>query len=417
MFWSTRLRSWVPAVVLMACSPTTAVVQKDERRTERPEKPEEPVHLVIDLGSSGTRFCLYRVRSVPGQRGCELAAPRPVCSRVRGGLARLTRTHRPSHVAEIVEPQLQNAWTLLGDPSGGDPELRGRVRAATALGTGGFRDRATGQPLDRPEWHTLFSQVEGFLKRETHAASVIARPITGEEEGRLAWHGLAQGEGRPDDFAAVEAGGATIQLAVGKTGTRPAAVEVATDPLGQDVVFERFLMGPRAQARAFQACYNPKRPRKQDALECIELLSREVFRNSAVSRLAERSSPRMLFGLGLSFADLFRTYPAAPPWQKKEDSVMHEKLTLDRIRQLAVLLCPRTDNEIKAYAPNSLALKGESAAAPSSTGGRACYYLAYRAALLDAVRHVASNSELYSAEEDQWHRGAAVSGEFFPDCK
>jgi hypothetical protein len=96
---------------------------------------------------------------------------------------------------------------------------------------------------------------------------------------------------------------------------------------------------------------------------------------------------------------------------------MHEKLTLDRIRQLAVLLCPRTDNEIRAYAPNSLALKGESAAAPGSTGGRACYYLAYRAALLDAVRHVASNSELYSAEEDQWHRGAAVSGEFFPDCK
>jgi hypothetical protein len=407
MFWSTRLLPWVPLIWLVACSTTATVMRQPERRPEE----QTPVHLVVDLGSSGTRFCLYRVRSGPGQRGCELSAPRPVCSRVRGGLARLTRTHRPGHVAELIEPQLRSAWTLLGDPSGGDPALRSRVRAATALGTGGFRDRATGQPVERPEWQTLFTEVEQFLKREAGATTAIARPITGEEEGRLAWLGLAQGEGRPEEFAAVEAGGATIQLAVGKAGAGP--VEVATDPQGQDVVFERFLLGSRATARAFQVCYNPKRPRKQDALQCIDLLAREVFRNSAVHRLAEKSSARPLFGLGLSFADLFRSYPAAPPWPKKEDAVMHEKLTLERIRQLAVLLCPRTDHEIKAYAPNALALKGD----PSGGGGRACYYLAYRVALLDAVRHVAAGAELYSAEEDQWTRGAAVSGDFFPDCK
>ena len=49
--------------------------------------------------------------------------------------------------------------------------------------------------------------------------------------------------------------------------------------------------------------------------------------------------------------------------------------------------------------------------------GRACYYLAYRVALLDAVRHVAAGDELHAAEEDQWARGAAVSGEFFPSCR
>ncbi|MFO0577736.1 MAG: hypothetical protein U1A78_27330 [Polyangia bacterium] len=410
---SSWLLSFSLSVFLLSCSATTAIVRKDEPR------PQESVHLVIDLGSSGTRFCLYGVKSVPGQ-GCSLTPLKPICSRVPGGLARLTQGHRVSHVADLVDPPLQHGWSLLGRS-----KLRGEVRAATALGTGGFRDRVTGQPVERPEWQAAFTEVERFLRREAGLSSVSARPITGQEEGRLAWFGLAQSDGMPEEFAAIEAGGATIQLAVGKKGASPADIEVATDPQGQDVVFDRLFTSDRVLARSFQACYNPRHPRRQDGLKCIELLSREAFRNSAVRRLAEKTSARRLYGLGLSYADLFRSYPAAPPWPQKQDASMHARLSIDQIRQLTVLLCPRTDAEIRKYAPNALAVRRELSSSGSlgpggsggSGAGRACYYLAYRVALLDAVRHVAAGDELHAAEEDQWARGAAVSGEFFPNCR
>lgn len=418
MGWSSRplyhLLCLLSVAGLATCSPVATVVRPGE------PAPEESVHLVIDLGSSGTRFCLYAVRSGPGQTSCSLVSPRPVCSRVRGGLAKLTKGRKAAQVSELIDPHLQSAWMLLGDPArGGDPVLRRRVRAAVALGTGGFRDWTTGQPKDRPEWQALFAEVEEFLLRETGLTSITARPITGEEEGRLAWLGLSQGGSRPAEFAAIEAGGATIQFAVGKTGVAPQDIKVASDPLGQDVVFERFVSGSGAISKAFTACYNPKHPQKQNGGKCMELLLQKVFKNSTVHRLAEESTQRRLFGLGLSFTDLFRSYPASPPWLKKQDRTMHEKLNFEHIRQLTEKLCPMTDAEIAEYAPYALAIQRDpsSAATATSGTGRACYYLAYRAALLASVSHVASSGELYPADEEQWPRGAAVSGELFADCK
>jgi hypothetical protein len=359
-------------------------------------------------------MCLFRVNEKSKGSACTLSSERPVCSRVSGGLAKLTRGHRPNRIAALVEGPLQRAWDLLGDAkAGGDPTLRSQVKAAVALGTGGFRDRNTGLPLNRPEWRLLFGEVERFLKEEAKLPHAVAWAITGEEEGRLAWLGLAQTAQHPTDFAAIEAGGATIQLAVGSTAGGRTLVEVASDPLGQDIVFERFAEGRSAERRAFQVCFDPKHPNKQDGPQCIELLQREVFQRSAVRRLAERSSARRLYGLGLAFGEQFRSYPAAPPWPTKQDRAMHPFLNLSAIRELTTLLCPLTDGEIRPYAPNALAIQhGDPRGA-----GRACYYLAYRAALLATIQSVASGSTIHAAEEDQWPRGAAIAGDFFPACR
>ncbi|TXH26771.1 MAG: hypothetical protein E6Q99_04155 [Elusimicrobia bacterium] len=372
------------------------------------------VHLVVDLGSSGTRLCLYRLgRSSPGL-GCKLHSDRPVCSRVPGGLAKQTRGHRPERIAALVDAPLRQAWQLLGDAqAGGDPILRSQVQTAVALGTGGFRDRATGQPQTRPEWRQLFLEVERFLKQEAGLASVVAWPITGQEEGRLAWLGLTQSTNPPREFAALEAGGATVQLAVGSRASSPPTVDVASDPLGQDFVFERFAQGRSAERRAFQVCFHPKHPRKQDGAQCIALLQREVFQRSALHRLAHRHSARRLYGLGLSFAEQFRSYPAAAPWPSKQDRGMPTSLSIAAIRDLTAVLCPLTDGEIAAYAPHALAIQKHD----SRDAGRACYYLAYRAALLTTLASLATGSAMHAAEEDQWPRGAAIAGDFFPACR
>lgn len=395
---------------MIGCSPTTAVVRQQSVPSQT------AVHLIVDLGSSGTRFCLYDVRTPRDAKRCELTSAHPVCSRVKGGLAKITRGVRPRDVAGRVRQQLRNAWRLLTDPAvGGDPTLKGRVHSAAALGTGGFRDATTGKPLKLPEWQALFAEVERFLIQEAGLTTATVRQITGEEEGRLAWLGLSQEMARPDEFATIEAGGATIQLAVGGTGAHPAPIQVATDPLGQDLVFERFVPSSGPVVPGFEVCHSPSNPRRQDGLRCIEFLQEHVFRDSAVRRLAESTPTRRLFGLGLSYGDLFRSYPAAPPWSMKQDRAMHEKLKFDNIKQLTALLCPMTDSEIAAYAPKALAIEMDPSLGRST--GRACFYLAYRAALLAAVRHVAADAALYSADEDQWPRGAAVAGDLFPSCR
>ncbi|TXH26154.1 MAG: hypothetical protein E6Q99_04980 [Elusimicrobia bacterium] len=405
---------------LFACATTGSTPPGRATRTPAADAPRESpdldsfVHLVIDLGSSGTRMCLYRVSHPKRGGACRLSTERPVCSRVSGGLAKLTRGHRPNRIGTLVEGPLRRAWELLGDAQvGGDPTLRSQVRAAVALGTGGFRDRSTGQPLNRPEWRLLFSEVERFMKQEAGLAQIVAWPITGEEEGRLAWLGLAQTAQQPTDFAAIEAGGATIQLAVGSSAGARTLVEVASDPLGQDVIFERFVEGRSADRRAFAVCFDPKHPSKQDGPQCTELLQREVFQRSAVRRLAERSSPRRLYGLGLAFGEQFRSYPAAAPWPTKQDRAMHPSLSLSAIRELTTLLCPLTDAEIRPYAPNALAIQHSD----PRGAGRACYYLAYRSALLATIQPVAAAATIHAADEDQWPRGAAIAGDFFPACR
>lgn len=423
----------VSALVLGSCGPA---VRPTPTPTPIPPSPPGPptaappvvasveaAHLVIDIGSSGTRFCVYRVsRPGAGAGRCQLATTRAVCSKSKGGLAKLTKGKPAADVPAIIGPNLRSAWESLADPNkeGGSPEdaaLRGKVQSAAALGTGGFRDSATGQPVDlatRPEWKAVFTEVERFLRDEAHIPSVTVRPITGEEEGRLAWLGLTQApdmQRAPRDFATIETGGATIQLAVGQKGARYADVQVATEPRGQDVVFDRLA----AAAKDFGACYSPKDRKRQDGERCLALLREQAFKGAAVQALAESTPPRRLYGLGLPWGDLFKSYPAAPPWPKKEDSVMHEKLTLPGLQKLAVKLCPLTDDEIAVYAPRAFSIIKDPATGTST--GRTCFYVAYHAAFFEAVRHAAASDEIFSADEDQWSRGAAVTRDFFEACK
>jgi hypothetical protein len=384
------------------------------------------VHLVIDIGSSGSRFCMYQVSGVDDSTGsCRVTGARAVCSRAKGGLARLTRGKPVAEVPSIIGPSLRSGWEALGDPAReGDPGLRARLRSAVALGTGGFRDGATGQPVDlatRPEWKAVFVEIERFLREEAHIPSVLARPITGEEEGRLAWLGLAQGadlQRSPRDFATIETGGATIQLAIGSKGARYADIEVATEPRGQDVVFDR-LSAARDKGEPggaeFDACYSPRERKRQDGTRCITLLRERVFKDSAVKGLADAKTPRRLYGLGLPWGDLFKSYPAAAPWPKKEDTAMHEKLSLGNLQQLAARLCPLSDDEIAGYAPRAFSIIKDPATGTST--GRSCFYIAYHAAFFEAVRHAAAAEEIFSADEDQWARGAAVTHDFFAGCR
>ena len=79
-----------------------------------------------------------------------------------------------------------------------------------------------------------------------------------------------------------------------------------------------------------------------------------------------------------------------------------------RYRALADQICPKTDRQILTLAPHSYEAK--------RGVGRTCYSVAYHAAYFQAISHVARAETVIPGGDDQWARGAATSGLFFPDC-
>ncbi len=373
-------------------------------------KGQTQVHLVLDIGSSGTSLCMFPVSVAPlggPTPRCQVGSVPPVCTKSKGGLASLALGQKSDQIDALVAQRLGTAWQALGDKArGGRPDWRANVTAAAALGTGGFRDPSTGAQLQRPEWTSLWASVDRFLRHESKLSQVVARPLSGSEEGQLAWHGVRESLRPPERFAIMEVGGATVQLALADVPTETAAVVAVSDVRGQDVTFDRFTKsGPRPD---FAVCYSPNQRHLQNGRACIDLLFDQVFADARVTGLAAVTSPRRVYALGAAWLGLLRELPSAPPWSVKADRELPAQVRLDDLRTLASWICPMTDPQLLAIAPHSYEAKRGI--------GRTCYSVAYHAAYFQAIAHVAEGAKVVPGGDEQWARGAATSGQFFPDC-
>ncbi len=188
-----RLFSTVPFVCLLSLLgfPDEGAPNEAGRSAERTES----VHLVLDLGSSGTRFCMYPVTVMKGQeqKRCRVTSANPVCFKLSGGIAALVRGHSHDEVPSLILPKLRLAWEALGDPQKkGNPQVRDRIQGVVALGTGGFRSPSTNLPDERREFQAVWTEIARFFKEEAKQEQVVARTISGLEEARLAWLGVSQ---------------------------------------------------------------------------------------------------------------------------------------------------------------------------------------------------------------------------------
>lgn len=374
-------------------------------------KPLSQVHLVIDVGSSGTSLCMFPVRIEAEGRRCAVGNIAPVCAKSKGGLASLTLGKSPNAIAELVQSRLAVAWDSLGDPGkGGRPEWRAQVRAAAALGTGGFRDPVSGQPLSRPEWAALWQAVQQFFVQHAAIRSVVARPITGSEEGQLAWQGVRESVQPGERFAIMEVGGATVQFATadGPFEQDPARVVAVSDGRGQDVTFARFTE-PRTMQPSFAVCHSPEHRERQSGSVCIDFLFDQVFADSRVAGLAAVTPPRRVYALGAPWLGLLRELPSAPPWTIKSNRDLPLQVRLGDLRALAEWVCPKTDRQLLTIAPHSYeAMRG---------AGRTCFSVAYHAAYFQAIAPAAMGAEVIPGGDEQWARGAASSDAFFAACR
>ena len=149
MRWQ-RAKHWLTtkivfvALGLTACQSGPSVRPSPIVALPTPALPERLVHLVIDIGSSGTSLCLFPVQraSVPAStelgaqsfRRCSVGAIEPVCTKSKGGLAQLVIGKSQSEVTTLVMGRLRDAWRALGEPAPkGRPDWRSEVRSAAAL--------------------------------------------------------------------------------------------------------------------------------------------------------------------------------------------------------------------------------------------------------------------------------------------
>ncbi|MBI3394445.1 MAG: hypothetical protein HY042_01280 [Spirochaetia bacterium] len=217
----------------------------------RTEPGAKDLRLVIDAGSSGTRFCLFRVDAT-----CRIVnahANESECTAVPSpdGLAALGG----AKAADVIQRGLSSLKD--GDKT--------RVQSGTILGTGGFRAVSAGE-----QTAVMRSAVEA-LKSGGFAASGFV--LKGEEEAALAWESVRQIFGS-SEHSTLETGGATVQLTTG----RGAPEKFLSVPDGMN-----HSLGLVEKLPAFGAC---RQGQGSDFDKCRTLVLEKIFAKSELRRTA-----------------------------------------------------------------------------------------------------------------------------------
>jgi hypothetical protein len=363
-------------------------------------------HLVIDSGSSGTRFCLFDTVPNAASGTCFVGASKAICGKTEGGLAALALGASPSQVSAIITPKLEAAWSALEvavRSSGRDSSMLANVSRAAALGTGGYRNASTGEPEAKPEWAAVWTFIDGFL-RSKGIRNVVTKALTGAEEANLAWAGVREFTGETAPFAIVDIGGSTTQVASGTSGERDDERAAISVKAGQSVTFAVLEKEP-----GFSVCYAPTDAVRQNSVQCTALIRRSGVASNALAAFVKGISSRTLYGVGASWTGTLTEFPNAPPWLPKVTADVQPRVTLDNLRALAARVCSLSNHDLIAFAPKAFAVRHAS--------GRACFSLAFEVAVIESLGDLPAHAEIAAGGDDQWARGASISGAYFADCK
>jgi len=319
----------------------------------------DPIHLVIDAGSTGTRFCLYGVsRDAAG--ACQvqsLPAPYDTCRPVRApnGLADLG----PERAVQVVEQGLADI----------DAATRARIAGGALLGTGGFRRQA--------EAHN--DAVFRALRARFADRIGTMRVLTGEMEAELAWESMRQvGATRP--LSIIETGGATVQFASGDDARRLAAVSA---PIGMTTAYRDVLR------RAERECI-AEEGRQPAFAACRAFIAGSVFGGSPLERFMAAQpadvTDRQLHGMGAPWGAIFRFGG-------------RDRFTAAELAAAGESICATPVGALRAKFGDEWDPR------------RLCFLFAYQSAFLEAVR----GREIAKGDES-WPRGAAGSHAIFGSC-
>ncbi|WNG18361.1 mannan-binding protein [Cystobacter fuscus] len=167
-------------------------------------------HLVIDAGSSGTRFLLYNVER--GPRGCQVSLS-----------SDLSPNKGPIEEEGLAEMDVNEAEKMLKAKL---EELGEPLTRVVLLGTGGFRQKGV---LGSEKMQELSGRL---AQRIDHMAI-----ISGDTEGMLAWKATKSTMNLPvQPFSILEIGGVSVQFA---TGSMDSDFTSISDEVGFNVIAKK----------------------------------------------------------------------------------------------------------------------------------------------------------------------------------
>ena len=360
----------IQAAFLLIISGSFSLVLTNCRSGERESGTEggdpargESLHLVVDAGSSGTRFCLFRIQKSSGGscQALSLSSPYNKCQKVKAanGLADLSTTD----ALGVIEKGLNQF----------PANIRSRIQAMALLGTGGFRRQSRGAQKK------IIAKLNAGLR--TKKIKLPLHIITGGMEGKLAWRAARQ-LGTDGPFAILETGGATVQLAAGPTFQKLQAKSVSAGlndsytKLQKEPGFAHCLPSASKSPRSYQLC--------RGLIE--NFVASTGFTRFARSRsLSLRSLP--LYGVGA-------------PWGAVFHFTGTDKVSPSDIDILGVNYCGMSESQLIQNGVDK------------RFAAKTCFLISHQSALLRAT-----GAPLIHKGGESWPRGGAVTNQFFGGCK
>ncbi|GIX41375.1 MAG: hypothetical protein KatS3mg129_1108 [Leptospiraceae bacterium] len=314
-------------------------------------------HLVIDAGSSGTRFCLY---SILRNSQCRLENFNSNCFSIpaKNGIADLNKN-------EIIQT-LNEGFKIIDKKTD-------HIDYISLLGTGGFRK------LNAEEKNQKFNILTNYFKQNTSIPFNI-KFISGKEEAYYAWKSISILY-HSNNHITIETGGATIQIAIGDNNQ----FQYISLPLGMNQSYKKLLT-----YNSFNKCRYGNILSNNDYKDCKNIVKETIYNYQELSLFIEKNK---------HYINKYQIYTLGKPWSVIFSYIRKNPITIQDIELKGTYFCNLKENDL---------LKEN---IPEKFAKQTCYLFYYHQAQLEALKI----NTVYKGT-DSWTIGASIDPSTIPFC-
>lgn len=324
-----------------------------------PQKNQNKIfhHLVIDAGSSGTRFCPYKINYL--NQICILNEVKEECYIVpsKNGIANLSK----EEINEVFDKGFNQIFLN-----------HKKIDYISLLGTGGFRKLTQEEKKKKLEFIT-----EYFFKIPITANIKI---ISGEEESYLAWKSI-EVLYNSKNHNILETGGATIQI-----GIKSEKFLSISLPFGMNSTYESLLKIPEFKKK----CQYGLRLNSTQYEYCKNLIKEKVYNNEELVQFVKKYK---------NYLKTNKTYSSGTPWYTIFSLTNTNQLSPSILEKQGKEFCNKTKEEFFQYNLEEKFFD------------KLCYLFYYHSAQLESLEI----STIYKGIQS-WTIGASISNIAIPYC-
>lgn len=314
-------------------------------------------HLIIDAGSSGTRFCPYKIDY--STQKCILKELKEDCYIVpaKNGMANLSK----EEINNVLDKGFSQIFSNYK-----------KIDYISLLGTGGFRK------LTQEEKKKKFESITEYFFKIPITSNI--KFISGEEESYLAWKSIEVFY-NSKSHNILETGGATIQI-----GIKSEKFFSISLPFGMNSTYENLLENNEFKEK----CKYGLKISPEQYEFCKNFIKEKIFNNQELIQFKDKYK---------NYLKINKTYSSGTPWYTIFTLTNANQLTSTILENKGKEFCNKTKEELFEYN-----LK-------EKYYDKLCYLFYYHSAQLESLEIPI----LYKGIES-WTIGASISKIAIPYC-